>query len=326
LPTPRPIEERALHAWLRRTVGRAGPLSRLPMGDDVAALRLPRGTLLLTTDAFSEGTHFVTRSPPEAIGAALVAANLSDLASKGGRPVAFLVDLLVPPGTEARWAEGVLRGVRRALRPYGLDLAGGDTKPARGRSVVGTAVGIAPPGSLPGRHRARPGDVLAVTGRVGRGGWAAREFARRGPEDLRAAREILSFSARIAEGERLAPKVRAMMDTSDGLFESAHLLSAASGVRVLLEPDRLPLDRRIVRAEPDPKRRLAVAGFGGDYELFASLAPARFPAAQRALRSLGSPLTLVGRVEKGSGAWFAAGPSRRPIPRGGWDPFRPAPP
>ena len=34
------------------------------MGDDVAALKWGGVTALLTTDALSEGTHFLDRSPP----------------------------------------------------------------------------------------------------------------------------------------------------------------------------------------------------------------------------------------------------------------------
>ncbi|MCI4328527.1 MAG: AIR synthase related protein, partial [Thermoplasmata archaeon] len=69
----------------------------LPLGDDAAAVRLRPGRVaLLTTDALVEGTHFLAASPPRDVGSAAAAVSLSDVAAKGGRPVALLLDLLLP--------------------------------------------------------------------------------------------------------------------------------------------------------------------------------------------------------------------------------------
>ncbi len=317
------MDERRFHDWLARS-SRPGDAGILPVGDDVAALRSGPGLLLLTTDAFSEGTHFRAESPPAAIGRALVEANLSDLASKGARPVAFLLDLLVPPETDPAWARAVVRGVRSALRARGLGLSGGDTKPARTRVLVGTAVGTSRRRRLPRRDGARPGDLVATTGLVGRGGAAALALRGDGPISAAAARALLRIRARLAEGAALAPYARAMLDTSDGLFEGARLLARASRVAVLLEPGRLPLVPALRRTPV--RRRLATAGFGGDYELLLTLPRDRLAAARRALAATGTPLTVVGRIAPGAGAWWAEGATRRLLPRAGWDPFRPAPP
>ncbi|MGI0052955.1 MAG: AIR synthase related protein, partial [Thermoplasmata archaeon] len=98
-PAAPPIDEAEFHAWLRGQLTRPAPGAALPFGDDVAAFDLGSRRLLATTDAFAEGTHFLARSPPHAVGRALAEANLSDLASKGGRPIGFLLALLLPPGT-----------------------------------------------------------------------------------------------------------------------------------------------------------------------------------------------------------------------------------
>ena len=136
-----------------------------------------RGVSSLTTDALSEGTHFEARSPPEWIGRAAVSASLSDLASKGGRPVAILLDILLPPRTPPGWAKAVVRGAERTAAAAGRHVVGGDTKSAASRSVVGTAIGAATSARISRRDGARPGDVVVVTGTVGRGG--IRALARR---------------------------------------------------------------------------------------------------------------------------------------------------
>ena len=137
----RSFREEAFHGWLEHALRRGGG-GLLPMGDDVAALKWGGVTALLTTDALSEGTHFLARSPPQWVGRATVAASFSDIASKGGTPAAVLIDLLLPPATPARWARAVVVGAERYASAHGCHVVGGDTKASSGRSVVGTVVGI----------------------------------------------------------------------------------------------------------------------------------------------------------------------------------------
>jgi len=312
------VDERALHAWLARRVKARTNL--LPIGDDAAALPFPAGGVLVaTTDAFTEEFHFLADAPARAVGRGLAGANLSDLAAKGARPVGFLLDLLLPDGTSSRWTHQLVDGVLDGLRGTGAELLGGDTKPARARAVVGTAFGIADRRRLAPRTGARPGDLLVVTGEVGRGGRAyARSHATDPAVRAAGARELLDIRPRLREGAKLAGVAHAMVDTSDGIAEAGHLLAGASGVRVVLVSDQLPR----VRSRPGgPKVDLSAAFFGGDYELLAALPP---PALRRAIAAVGpgpGALTVVGRVERGRSAFLEAEGERRPLPRSGWRPF-----
>lgn len=317
----RPIEERRFHAWLARAFARP-EVGRLPLGDDTAAIDLGNGRVaLLTTDALTLGTHFTERSAPRDIGAAVAAVSLSDLAAKGGRPRAFLLDLLVPPGTQESWCREVLLGAEAMLAQYGAHLVGGDTKPARTPAVVGTLFGLGRADRLAPRSGARAGDLVVVTGAVGRGGYAAMAIRRGRRPTRRELHLLLQVRPRVREGAALARFAHAMMDTSDGLAESSRLLAAASGTRVVLEEDRLPLypplaARRLARAP-----RLAAAFYGGDYELLATISPRDLRRARTALGA--APLSVVGRVERGRGAWLASEGRVVPMPRAGWRPFGP---
>ncbi len=321
-----PIAERGFHLWLARQL--EGPTrGLLPVGDDVAALPLGgRKVALLTTDALSEGTHFLPDSDPERIGGAAAAVSLSDLASKGGTPVGGLLDLLLPPGTPSRWAEAVVHGADRMGRRYGAPLVGGDTKSAASRSVVGTYFGFGRRDRLAPRHGARPGDWVVVTGAVGAGGRAA--LALRSAKVRRAALDrLLEVRPRVAEGQRLVRWAHAMTDTSDGLSAAAHLVAEASRCRLLLEEDWIPWDRELLRRVPKGRDRASVGLYGGDYELFATLRREDAPAARRALRALGTDLTVIGIALTGRGAyWRGEGGRPRPLPPPGWDPFHAVPP
>ncbi len=322
----RPITERPFHRWLAAHLP-PGRASRLPVGDDVAALPLGgKRVLLLTTDALSEGTHFRRASDPEAIGRACAAVSLSDLASKGGRPLAGVLDLLLPPGTPQRWAEAVVRGAERMGRRFGAPLVGGDTKAAAGRSVVGTYLGLGHADRLAPRHGAQPGDWVVVTGAVGAGGLAALALGSRRPAraELDA---LLTVRPRVAEGQRLVRFAHAMTDTSDGLAAAATLVAEASRRRLLIDEDWIPWDRGLTRRLGRGPRRTTVGLYGGDYELFATLPRAAVPLARRALAAIDCPLTAVGIVLAGRGAWLRSESAPlRPMPDAGWDPFRLRPP
>lgn len=274
---------------------------------------------MLTTDALIEGTHFAAGSPPRSIGAAAAGVSLSDAASKGARPAGILIALLLPPGTSRHWAESVLRGAEAAGARFDAHVVGGDTKPAPVRAVISTVVGWGTAGSLAPRSGARPGDLLVTTGSVGRGGSAWRRWRthRGGRRDLLA---LLDVRPRVREGLALAPLVHAMIDTSDGIADSAHLLARASRVRLLLDPDRIPWDRSIAAL---PRAAREEAGFfGGDYELLAAVPSSALRRAVRAVGSVGGRLHVVGRAERGTGAYLSGPSGLRPLPSAGWSPFQ----
>jgi thiamine-monophosphate kinase len=319
------LDERDFHAWLGRNL--TGPArGLLPLGDDAAALRVPRGRVaVVSTDSLVEGTHFLPDSPPARIGAAAANVSLSDVAAKGARPAGLLLALIVPPGTPRRWAEDLVRGADRAGTAAGASLVGGDTKPGPVRTVVSTVLGWGRADRLSPRDGARPGDLLVTTGTVGRGGWAARQLtiSRNGSRSRRKALvDLLTIHPRVREGPELAAYAHAMMDTSDGLADSTWLLAKASGCRLIVEEGRLPLAPRLRSAARTPADRRALAFYGGDYELLAAIPARDSDRARAAVAAVGGRLTVIGRVERGEGASLEAGGRSRPMPTGGWRPFR----
>ncbi len=306
----RSLRERDFHRWLRTHLP-AGQRGLLPLGDDAAALPVgPHRVVLLSSDALVDGVHFVRSTPGRRIGEAAAAVNLSDIAAKGGVPAALLIDLLVPVGTPAAWARSVVRGAESVAARYGCHVVGGDTKPSRTRAVIGTVLGWAASADIPTRGGARPGDVVVTTGWVGHGGAFRSNISR-----------LLRVQPRIREGWVLGPAAHAMTDTSDGIAEGARLLAAASGHRLVLRADQLPLHPRLRRAGAPTARQLEAAFYGGDYELLATVDPAAVPGLVRALHRLHCRLSVVGRVERGRGVWLQGRGPPAPMPRFGWRHF-----
>lgn len=204
---------------------------------------------------------------------------------------------------------------------FGAPVLGGDTKPGPVRTVVGLAVGWAERGRLAPRTGARPGDVLVITGVVGRGGLAAKALRSSRAPTARALVRMLDVRPRVAEGRVLARWAHAMLDTSDGIADAARLLAGSSRRKVVVDEERLPWAPGLRRAARSPSERRAIAFYGGDYELLATLAPADLGPAARAVRAVGGTLRPIGRVARGRGAWLRFEGREIAMPPAGWRPF-----
>jgi thiamine-monophosphate kinase len=220
------------------------------------------GGVVVTQDALVEGVHFrLDRISWRDLGWRAAAVNLSDLAASGADPEALIVTFAAPGETAV---EDVLE-FYRGMAETGVPVAGGDTTVA-GQAVISvTAIGRSE--RVPGRAGAQPGDVLVVTGPLGGAGAAFRRDA------------YLRPPLRLDEGRRLGRVAHAMLDVSDGIAVDAGHLARRSGVRCVVELDRVPL------AEGATVDDL---GFGEDYELLAAVADP-------------DGLAVVGRVEAGEG-------------------------
>jgi thiamine-monophosphate kinase len=240
------------------------------------------GGLVLTQDALVEGVHFrLDRLSWTELGWRAAAVNISDLAASGARPLGLLVSLALPADTDSSGVIAFYEGIAET----GVPVVGGDTTAASEVVVSVTAAGRSE--RVPGRAGALPGDVLVVTGPLGAAGAAFRSGAYVRPP------------LRVEEGRRLAASAHALIDVSDGLAVDANHISRRSGVRLVIELDRVPLA---------PGATVADLGFGEDFELLAAVPEA-------------AGFTAIGRAEDGEGVELRRDGS--PVELRGWEHFRP---
>lgn len=223
---------------IARVVARAGTarLAEVGPGDDAAVVTTPDGRVVATTDVLVEGRHFRRDwSSAEDIGHKAAAANLADVAAMGGTATALLVGLACPADTPIAWLEGVATGLADECAPLGAAVVGGDTvASAPGSDAV--VLSVTALGDLGGRppvlrSGARPGDVVALAGRLG-GSACGLAVLRRGfSSPLAAVAAHRRPSPPYAAGPAAAAAgATAMCDVSDGLLADAGHLATASGV------------------------------------------------------------------------------------------------
>jgi thiamine-monophosphate kinase len=231
--------------------------------------------LVVTQDALVEGVHFrLDWISWRDLGWRAAAVNLSDLAASGADPVGLIVSLATPSRTQVEEIVELYEGIAET----GVPVLGGDTTRAELLMLSVTALGRSE--HVPGRAGARPDDLLVVTGPLGAAGAAFRSG------------RYLRPTPRLEEGKRLARVAHAMLDISDGLASDAAHIAERSGVRCVVDLDRVPLAEGATIDD---------LNFGEDFELLAATPdPLDF--------------TVIGRCEEGSGVTG--------LPPGGWDHFR----
>lgn len=299
---------------------------RIGPGDDAAVLLVdPAESVVISCDLSVEDVHFRREWLTwDAIGFRAVAAALSDLAAMAARPVGVLLSIAVPPEVDARTLDELARGVGSCLRQQAAPLLGGDLARSPGPVAIDvTVVGAA--GDPIERSGAQPGDELWVTGRLGAAALAASAWSAGLEPDPAARRAFERPVPRIREARLLADlgDVHALIDLSDGLAGDAAQIAAASGVRLQLETDRIPLHRAL-EGWSDSTAALALAAGGGeDYELLLASAPGSMDEARARLEGeLAVELTRVGQVAVGQGViWLDQAGDEVAVPATGFDHF-----
>ncbi|MEY4532619.1 MAG: hypothetical protein RI926_388 [Actinomycetota bacterium] len=214
-------------------------------GDDCAVVTAPDGRFVVTTDMMVHGPDFrLEWSTPHQLGVKAAATNLSDVAAMGAKPTGMVVSISAPQDTLVSFLEEIADGLHDAcleLAP-GCGVVGGDLSVSNTLTLSVTAFG-----DLEGRQPllrsgAKPGDVVAVTGRLGLAGLGlAALFA-----GQKHTTNPLLLSAQLAPWPPISQGVAgalggatAAMDISDSLMMDAGRIAQASGVVIVLDESAL---------------------------------------------------------------------------------------
>jgi thiamine-monophosphate kinase len=306
---------------------------RLGTGDDAAVLSPAGGTeWVLSCDAFLEHVHFQAKThPPDSVGYKALVRASSDLAAMGATPRFFLLTLALPAGRTGSWLDAFLEGMARASRELGIAIIGGDTTISDRIFISITVLGEITPGRALTRSGARPGDIIYVSGKLGRAQLGL-ELVLRSQARNRQLRALvqphLYPKIRIELGSWLARQriASSAMDLSDGLSTDLARLCIASKVGARIYASKVPsviipeaAARRLGKRKLDPLQR-ALHG-GEDYELLFTVSPRQAKKLSRAPSA--AALTAIGEITRNRHILLVAPSGRTKLLKSqGWDPFR----
>lgn len=308
--------------------GHSGGL-RVGIGDDAAILRPNTGSeMAISCDSCLEGVHFHAKlQPPESVGYKSLARATSDLAAMGAIPSHFLLTLALPPEKTGKWLDRFATGMAKAARRFRMNLIGGDISKAASVFVSLTVLGNLKSGEAVLRSGARPGDLVYVSGTLGRAQLGL-EIVLRGLSERASLRHLVQqhFYPEIGLGlgnwlasHRIAS---AMMDLSDGLSMDLPRLCNASGVGARIFEAKIPkivIPRQLHMHKLDP---LGLALHGGeDYELLFTVPPSKVRRLSRAPGA--ASLKMIGEITRTREILLLGSDgSAAKLPSLGWDHFR----
>ncbi|NJE48844.1 thiamine-phosphate kinase [Thermococcus sp. 9N3] len=288
----------------------------LPLGDDAGALKLGEKWLVATNDMLVRKTDVPDIMTPEQVGFKAVTMNVSDIASMGARPIGFLFSLGIPGDLDSDYLEGIARGIGEALNFYGLPVLSADTNEADDLIIDGISLGLAERPLT--RSGARPGELLCVTGDLGRA-LAGYLVWKNGLEVSDAVRKVLYEKfleprARVEEGIALSKVASSAIDISDGLAKELYLLAEMSGVGLEVYPERLPIGEGVEEVAEilglDPVE-VALAS-GEEFELAFTVPP-------DIVDSIDFEFSVIGVVTNQKGVYSVANGTKKCLPRLGWE-------
>ena len=259
--------------------------------DDCAVLPLGDSILVATTDMLHTKTDFLEGMTDWQCGWMAIAVTLSDIASMGAAPRYILLAVGLDRAERLR---PLMEGAKACCDRYHAELVGGDIDSHDELTLVSTGLGTVEPAYLVRRRGSQAGDLVCVTGVLGRAQAAIEGYTRY--------RKVLfEPQPRVAEGQILGRSgATSMMDISDGLALSLHDLTLANPCGYRIDSGMVP----VIEDIPCEKALdLALYG-GGDYELLFTIPADRFPVE-------GVPFHVIGNVVPEPGVFVNGVPMER---------------
>ncbi len=261
------------------------------LGEDSAALDLAGDLVVVSTDPITGAARNA--------GWLAVHVSCNDVASNGAEPVAILLTVLLPLGSDPLLVQTIVLDAERAAREVNAQIVGGHTEftAAVNQPIISTTViGRVAAGKLARSSEIKPGDTLVVSKYIGLEGtaiiaWDHAHLVSDLLDDqlLSAARELANQISIVPEAMIAARLgVRAMHDaTEGGVLGATYEMASAAGLGFSLYAERLPIHGATMllaeRFGLDPLRLISsgtlLMASSAPAKLLASLAAAGIPAA-----------------------------------------------
>ncbi len=300
------------------------------IGDDCSVFKLDSSYMVVTTDMLLEDVHFeLFRSDLYTLGRKSLAVNISDIAAMGAKPTFFLLSVGLPSNIKIESLYSFLKGLRESAKRWGVTLIGGDTTSSRSGLVISITM-FGESKSVVFRSGAKPGDKIYISGHLGKSAMGLLILKERKDlldkyKDL--VESHIDPSPKVELANFLSEKklVNSMMDISDGLSIDLSHICDESGVRGIIEKEKIPLDESLCEATSFlsiSPLDLFLHG-GEDFELlFTSSEP---NLAETVYKEFGINIYEIGYISHGNGIFIKEKEKIVPLPKRGFDHFRPHP-
>ncbi|CAN5143138.1 hydrogenase expression/formation protein HypE [soil metagenome] len=233
------IEHLFLPAFRNDTLARLG---------DAAVLPFASGRLAFTTDSYVVRPLFF---PGGCIGDLAVNGTVNDLAVSGAKPLYLSAAFILEEGFPLAQLGRIVQRMAAAAQAAGVAIVCGDTKVVDsghcdGCYITTAGVGMVPDGVNLGPEKARPGDVVIVSGTIGNHGIAILSVREGLDFETVIKSDTAALNSLVSEMLVACPEIRAMRDpTRGGLAATLNEIAGRSNVGIEITESRVLIDEQV---------------------------------------------------------------------------------
>ena len=223
----------------------------LRQGNDGARVDVPAGRLVMATDSHVVSPLFF---PGGDIGCLSVHGTINDVAMCGATPLYLAAGFVLEEGFPLADLRRIVESMAAAAKDARVPVVTGDTKVVEqgkgdGVFITTTGVGIVPSGIDVSGDRARPGDVVILSGPIGDHGVAIMSLRENLGFETAIASDTAALHGLVAAMLAAAPGLRCLRDpTRGGLATTLNELARQSGCGIVLAESRIPVRPQVAAA------------------------------------------------------------------------------
>jgi hydrogenase expression/formation protein HypE len=223
----------------------------LRQGNDGARVDVPAGRMVMATDSHVVSPLFF---PGGDIGCLSVHGTINDVAMCGAAPLWLAAGFVLEEGFPLADLRRIVESMAAAAKDARVPVITGDTKVVEqgkgdGVFITTTGVGIVPPGVDVSGDRARPGDVVLVSGTIGDHGVAIMSLRENLGFETAIASDTAALHGLVAAMLSSVPHLRCLRDpTRGGLATTLNELARQSRCGIVLAEGRIPVRPEVAAA------------------------------------------------------------------------------
>jgi len=222
--------------------------ARLNRLDDAAFLNNLDGPLAMSTDSYTVDPLFF---PGGNIGSLAVHGTVNDVAMLGARPMFLSCAFIIEEGLEMEVLEEIVASMGEAAKKSGVEIVTGDTKVVPKGAVDKifintTGIGQIVANPAPSGHRAKPGDVIIVSGSMGDHGLAILSHRQGIAFDSNVESDSAPLNHLVLKLVQEIPDIHVLRDpTRGGLATTLNEIAQQSQVECLIFEDKIPIREEV---------------------------------------------------------------------------------
>ena len=224
----------------------------LDAGNDFASLVVPAGqSLAVSTDA-----HIVSPLvfPGGDIGRLSVCGTVNDVSMSGAIPIGLTASFIIEEGFSTDLLKQIVQSMSQAAQEAGVSIVAGDTKvvergKADGLFITTSGFGFCPDQIKIDGTKARPGDVVLISGTMGDHGIAVLTARGDLAFETHIESDVAPLNHLIQEVLRIAPHVHVLRDpTRGGLATTLNEIAVQSRVNITIDETAVPVQPAVQTA------------------------------------------------------------------------------